>query len=191
MGQARNVEKADPSDGSRDGSDAMVIPAIDAAGGLYPVGKMEAQRLGLLHLAVSVFVFSGEALLIQRRAATKYHCAGLWANTCCTHPHWGESVEAAARRRLAEEIGLITALTETRIVDYRADVGCGLIEHERVHMFRGQVDRGAVRFAPDPGEVEATRWITPDMLAREIATDPQAFAPWFRIYVERFPTLAF
>ncbi|MEY3405494.1 MAG: hypothetical protein RL161_924, partial [Bacteroidota bacterium] len=51
-----------------------------------PVGtmeKMEAHRLGLLHRAVSVFLFNSRGeLMLQRRAATKYHSAGLWTNTC-------------------------------------------------------------------------------------------------------------
>ena len=82
-----------------------IIPAIAADGSLFPIGKLEAHRLGQKHLAVSVFVFAGEQLLIQRRADGKYHCGGQWANTCCTHPHWGESPADCARRRLMRRGG--------------------------------------------------------------------------------------
>lgn len=169
--------------------DAIVIPGIAADGSLYPIEKMAAHRAGVLHLAISAFVFSGDELLIQRRAKTKYHCGGQWANTVCTHPHWGESPALAARRRLNEELGLDVALAERRVVDYRAEVGAGLIEHERVHMFVGNVDARAARLALDPAEVCETRWASAASLRAEVAAAPERFTPWFRIYLERFPDL--
>ena len=71
-----------------------------------PVGKLEVHQRGLRHMAVSVFVLDGHAVLIQQRAAGKYHTPGLWANTCCTHPRWGEEPAACAVRRLREELGI-------------------------------------------------------------------------------------
>ena len=63
-----------------------IIPAIDAEGRLYRVEKMEAHRQDLLHLAISVFVFSAGRLLIQKRAEGKYHSGGLWANSVARIP---------------------------------------------------------------------------------------------------------
>jgi len=168
-----------------------VIPAIGADGAAFPIEKMQAHRIGVLHLAVSAFVFDGSDLLIQRRAAGKYHCGGQWANTCCTHPHWGESAAAAASRRLSEELGFTVPLGERRVVEYRADVGNGLVEHERVHMFVGQADRRRLDIVPDPDEVSDIRWIGADALRAEIAATPEQFTPWLKIYVERFPELQF
>ena len=62
-------------------------------GTLTPTDKLEVHRRGLRHKAVSVFVLSGDHVLIQQRALTKYHTPGLWANTCCTHPHWDEAAD--------------------------------------------------------------------------------------------------
>lgn len=168
-----------------------LIPGIHADGSLYPIGKMEAHRRGVLHSAISVFVFEGAAgeLLLQRRALGKYHCGGLWANTCCTHPHWGEDVAAAAARRLGEELGFSASLTPHAQVEYEAPVGNGLIEHERVQIFSAIVDRQALALDPDPAEVMETRWISPARLAAEIEAQPRAFTPWLRIYLERFPGL--
>ena len=82
----------------------VTIPAwVD--GVLTPVEKLEAHLKGLRHKAVSVFVIAGGEVLIQRRALGKYHTPGLWANTCCTHPEWGETAAACAVRRLREELG--------------------------------------------------------------------------------------
>lgn len=170
---------------------AIMIPGIGEDGHLFPIEKLEAHRRKVFHLAISVFVFDGDALLIQRRAASKYHCGGLWANTCCTHPHWGETVEAAAGRRLGEELGFTLPLAATRVVEYSADVGNGLWEHERVTMFLGQADARTLPVMPDPEEVMDTRWVTGDALRAEIDARPEAFTPWFRIYVARYPDLRF
>lgn len=169
----------------------IMIPGINADGSLYPVEKIEAHVKDLHHLAVSVFIFSGDELLIQQRAVSKYHCGGLWANTCCTHPHFGEDPAVAAERRLKEELGFTTPLQERRIVEYAADVGNGLWERERVHMFQTDIPKEQISIAPNPDEVADTRWITAQQLHLEIKQNPQIFTPWFQIYLERYPDLIF
>ncbi len=172
------------------GSDPIWIPAIADDGSLYPVEKMDAHRRGLQHLAISAFVFSGDALLIQRRASSKYHCGGLWANTVCTHPNWDEPIEACVPRRLREELGISVPMSRTQVVDYRADVGGGLVENERVHVFRGTADRTSLAITPNPAEVEETRWVSLAHLDDEVAAHPERFTPWFRIYLNRWAELA-
>ncbi|MEQ8405979.1 MAG: isopentenyl-diphosphate Delta-isomerase [Oceanicaulis sp.] len=172
--------------------DARLIPAIAPDGGRYPMDKLEAHRRGQLHDAVSVFLFDPAGdMLLQRRAGGKYHCAGLWANACCTHPDWGEDAAAGAARRLGEELGLSPApvLEEFGETTYRADVGGGLVEHERVRLFRAVIDRGAVRFKLNPDEVSAVRWINPAALRDEVRKAPHTLAPWLRIYLERWEAL--
>lgn len=166
-----------------------MIPAIGEDGLLYPIEKMAAHRAGQFHLAVSVFIFDGPDLLIQRRALGKYHCGGAWANTCCSHPHWGEAPAPAATRRLQEELGFETPLRACSVFDYRADVGGGLWEHERVHVYRGDLDRTALRIAPNPDEVSETRWAAPEALRAEATAAPDRFAPWFRIYLREWDAL--
>lgn len=172
-------------------SKPAIIPAISKDGGLYPIEKMQAHRDGLLHLAVSVFVFDGDRLLIQRRAMTKYHCPGQWANTCCTHPHWDEALEDCAERRLGEELGFTLPLIRHATVEYRADVGGGLEEHERVTLFSGEADRAALRPSPAEDEVSELRWVTAEELRQAMCARPQDYTPWFRIYLDRFPDFDF
>ncbi|MFB2552374.1 isopentenyl-diphosphate delta-isomerase [Ensifer soli] len=169
----------------------VLIPAVAGDGSLYPIEKMKAHVDGQLHLAVSVFVFDGEHLLLQRRAQAKYHCGGQWANTCCTHPHWRETLDAAAGRRLTEELGVTLPLVRHVTVDYAADVGNGLSEHERVTLFSAVADRATLALSPDPCEVSETRWITRADLMTEIAATPERFTPWLGIYLARFPGLHF
>src|SRR5215469_9008927 len=122
--------------------------------------KVRAHALGLLHRAVSVFVFSsGGDLLLQRRAAGKYHCGGAWSNTACGHPEAGETPESAAARRLRQEMGIDCPLHAAGAFLYRLPVGRGLIEHEYDHVFWGSSD--AIP-EPNPDEVEDWCWISLD-----------------------------
>jgi len=165
----------------------IMIPAwVD--GRLTPVEKLDAHLRGLRHKAISVFLLDGDKTLIQKRAAGKYHTPGLWANTCCTHPGWDETAEDCARRRLIEEIGLTgISLEFADTVEYRADVGGGLIEHEVVKIFRARPVRRPV-FDLNPDEVEAVRWVTLAELDAEIEATPDAFTPWLHIYMAQHRT---
>ena len=164
-------------------SDEMIPAWVE--GHLTPVDKLAVHRQGLRHKAVSVFVLSPAGILIQRRALSKYHTPGLWANTCCTHPLWGEADETCAERRLAEELGITgLELTAAGRVEYRAEVGGGMVEHEVVALFRA--------FAPtdlamllNPAEAMDARWIAPGDLRAEIAGAPERFTPWLRIYLAK------
>lgn len=171
----------------RDAAPEM-IPAWTEQG-LEPLPKLEVHRRGLLHPAVSVFLLAGsgagQSTLLQRRAAGKYHSPLLWANACCTHPRWGEVPLDCARRRLGEELGVeATDLVWREQITYRAEVGAGLVEHEKVDVY---VARSPAPFAlsPDADEVAEVRWMDVSLLADEIARAPACFAPWLRIYLAR------
>lgn len=161
-----------------------LIPAwVD--GTLQPVDKLRAHLEGLRHKAVSVFVLAGDAVLLQRRALEKYHTPGLWANTCCTHPDWDEAPLDCATRRLEQELGITGLSPDFRTqLEYRADVGGNMIEHELVDVFVAQADP-SLTIAPNPSEVMDTRWATMTDLRAEVAAQPQDFTPWLRIYLDR------
>lgn len=164
-----------------------LIPAwVD--GVLQPVEKLAVHQRGLRHKAVSVFVLAGDRLLIQQRAAGKYHTPNLWANTCCTHPHWQEEDAVCAHRRLADELDIaglnLRAVGEVR---YRADVGNGLTEDEVVAVFVAEAGAD-LAMTLNPDEVQAVRWVAVDTLLHEIAKSPEAFTPWLRIYLTEHRT---
>jgi isopentenyl-diphosphate delta-isomerase len=168
---------------------STIIPAIDTAGRLVPIEKMAAHEQGVLHLAVSVFVFCGRDVLLQQRAASKYHCGGLWANTCCTHPHWNEPLAVSAQRRLQEEIGLSVPLSPANTIEYRALVSNDLIEHERVQIFFGELESQEMAFDLAPEEVARVRWVDVDSLKSDAQLNPDLYAPWLRIYLSRWAEL--
>ena len=141
--------------------------------------KLAVHRQCLLHRAFSVFLWREDQLLLQRRAAGKYHSAGLWANTCCSHPRPGEATIAAARRRLREECGIDPPpLREAFSFIYKADCG-GLWEHEFDHVLLGRCPAGP--WTPDPAEIAELRWWELDAVSRELTEQPREFAPWFRL----------
>ncbi|MCB1569060.1 MAG: isopentenyl-diphosphate Delta-isomerase [Xanthomonadales bacterium] len=134
---------------------------------------------GVLHRAFSVFVFNSRGeLLLQQRAADKRLWPGFWANTCCSHPRRGESLEVATRRRLQEELGLACDLEFVFKFQYHARFGEAGSEHELCHVFIGQSDE-----APhvNASEIAAVRWIAPDALDDEIERHPERFTPWLKI----------
>jgi isopentenyl-diphosphate delta-isomerase len=161
---------------------SIMIPAwVD--GVLVPVEKLEAHQKGLRHKAVSVFVLRGPEMLLQQRALGKYHTPGLWANTCCTHPDWDEDPLTCAVRRLDEELGIKGLAPDFRQnLEYRADVGDNLIEHEVVDVFVAHAGDNFT-MTPNPDEVMAAEWVHHAEVRKRIAQTPDAFTPWMRIYM--------
>lgn len=147
-----------------------------------PIGtmkKMEAHKKGLLHRAFSVFIFDKQGrMLLQQRAAEKYHGAHLWTNACCSHPFPGEEVDTAAQRRLKEEFGFGTGLQEIFSFTYKANVENNLVEHEYDHVFAGEYEG---ELNPDPNEVSDYTYSDLSNLKRQIENHPQEFTSWFKI----------
>lgn len=163
--------------------DAMIPAWVEDS--LTPVGKLETHQRGLRHKAVSVFIMAGTKTLIQRRALGKYHTPGLWANSCCTHPHWDEPAIDCALRRLDQELGITGLRPDFREqLEYRADVGNGLIEHELVDLFVCQATTD-LHIAPNPDEVMDFEWLELAELKQRIAAQPDRFTPWLKIYLAK------
>ena len=150
------------------------------------IGTMEKQQAhveGLLHRAFSVFIFNSEKkLLLQKRASSKYHCGGLWTNTCCSHPRENENTQEAANRRLHEEMGLQCSLTPLFTFSYKTEFDNGLTEHEIDHVFFGSTDEMP---KINSLEVEDYRYIGIEELQLEIKESPQHFTTWFLIALNR------
>lgn len=165
----------------------ILVDEEDRETGLAP--KLEAHRRGQRHRAISVCLTDPQGrMLLQRRAFGKYHSGGLWTNSCCTHPRPGEDTDAAARRRLKEEMGVDCALSHLFLTHYRAPVGEGLIEDEMVHVYHA-VYTGPVQ--PDPAEVHEFGWFSRDFLMQDIAARPELYTYWFRHYLESYADAIF
>ena len=152
-----------------------------------PIGlsdKQKAHETGALHRAVSVFIFNKKGeLLLQKRASSKYHGAGLWTNTCCTHPRNGETNIACAHRRLKEEMGFDTELEERFSFIYKSEVENGLVENEFDHVFFGVYD-GDINLNEE--EVEDCTFVSLGNVSKDADQHPERFSIWFRIILEKF-----
>lgn len=147
------------------------------------VGKLEAHTKALLHRAISVIIFNSKGeQLVQQRALNKYHFAGIWSNTCCSHPRKDESFQQAAERRLFEELGIKTPLKEEFHFIYKAhDEKSGLTEWEYDTVFTGVFD-DAFEFNKD--EVAAVRWMNTQDLEKDIEQNADQYSFWFRVILK-------
>ena len=145
--------------------------------------KLEVHRQGRLHRAFSIFVFSSKGeLMLQLRATSKYHCGGLWTNTCCSHPRPGETLENAAKRRLKEEMGFNCELKEIFDYIYRVECSNGLIEHEFLHVFKGFYD-GEPKVSPE--EADGWKWMPLSAVRADVKKHPENYTSWFKLSLER------
>ena len=157
----------------------FVILVNDEDAEVGAMEKMEAHRQGKLHRAFSIFLFDNEGrMLLQQRAADKYHSPLLWTNACCSHPAPGESLTDAAKRRMMQELGIAPEVEPQFKFTYRAELENDLVEHEIDHVFFGNWDG---KMNPDPQEVMDTRWLSLAELDAEIATASEKFTAWLLI----------
>jgi isopentenyl-diphosphate delta-isomerase len=160
----------------------QLVELVDTAGAACGTSTVRQahEAPGMRHRAFSVHLLDAQGrMLLQQRAAGKTRFALRWANATCGHPSPGEPVAVAARRRLAEEVGIHDVeLTEIGVYGYRAiDPATGRVEDEYDHVLLGMLDNpGPVRF--DPSEVAALRWVPPGELLEELRSHPERFAPW-------------
>ena len=145
--------------------------------------KIEAHEKALLHRAFSVFIFNKKGeLMLQQRAASKYHSPLLWTNTCCSHQREGESNIEAGRRRLQEEMGFVTDVVEVFSFVYKAPFDNGLTEHEYDHVMTGKYEN-----EPNINKKEAEdyKWMTLENVKIDIEENPKIYTEWFKIIFEK------
>jgi|SRR5690606_11430795 len=146
-----------------------------------PIGEMEklaAHEQGHLHRAFSVFIFNEEdELLLQQRADEKYHGAGLWTNTCCSHPQMNEIVLESAKKRLQFEMGIDCDLQWVYSFIYKEKVENNLIEHEFDHVFKGYSNEKPM---PNLNEVKDYKWMSISDIFSDMANNPKQYTVWFK-----------
>ena len=150
--------------------------------------KLRAHQDGVLHRALSVFIFNSKGeMLMQRRAMGKYHSSGLWTNTCCSHPRPGEATKDAAVRRLKEEMGISASLSQLFSFVYMAPVGEAIFEYEFDHVYMGYSDADP---KPDPEEAMEWKWIPTAEIASDLDANPGKYTIWFQIIFKEVIRLA-
>lgn len=162
--------------------EVILVNTSDEVLGTMP--KMEAHRQAVLHRAFSVFILNAQGqLMLQQRAADKYHSPLLWTNTCCSHQRMGETNIEAGRRRLREEMGFETDLRDLFSFIYKAPFDNGLTEHELDHVLLGYY---AAEPRVNPQEVASWKWMGLEEVSADLKARPELYTAWFRIVFERF-----
>ena len=134
---------------------------------------------GILHRAFSILIFNSQnQLLLQQRSSQKRLWGGYWANSCCSHPRQGESMDEATARRLGQELGLRCSLTFLYKFEYQARFEERGSEHELCWVYAGRCDDEPT---VNPNEIAAWRWIDPEALDVEMVKNADQFSPWFQI----------
>ena len=141
--------------------------------------KLSVHQKGLLHRAFSIFIFnSNNELLLQQRAHEKYHSAGLWSNTCCSHSITGEPMDKSVARRLQQEMGLEAKTQFQFKFLYHTHLENGLQEHELDHVYFGRTDD---KPKPHSNEVMSWKYISLEKLMQEISMNPENYTAWLKI----------
>jgi len=149
--------------------------------------KQQAHEEGLLHRAISIFIFNDKKeLLLQRRAAEKYHSPFLWTNTCCSHPRPEEGLMDAANRRLMEEMNLVCDLTHQFTFTYKAVLEKGLTEYEFDHVYFGQSNEYP---QPNPAEVVSWKYLGLKEIEEEIKHHPELYTSWFKLMLTKIKSI--
>jgi len=161
------------------------VVLVDKSGnqiGLMP--KLEAHQKGILHRAFSIFLFNSKnQILLQKRSLIKYHSAGLWTNTCCSHPRDGEDIIDAGKRRLYEEMGIKTELKKEFEFTYKEVLGNGLTEHEFDHVLIGNFNGNPIL---NKDEVEDWKWMSLEEIKKDINENQEDYTVWFVIAFDYF-----
>jgi isopentenyl-diphosphate delta-isomerase len=146
--------------------------------------KMEAHEKALLHRAFSIFILNNKGeIMLQQRAAGKYHSPLLWTNTCCSHQRSGETNLQAGKRRLQEEMGFTADLKELFSFIYKAPFDNGLTEHELDHVMIGYYNQ-VPRLNSE--EVADWKWMLPEDIKNDMVTHPERYTIWFKIIFDKF-----
>jgi isopentenyl-diphosphate delta-isomerase len=168
-----------------------LVVLLDAAGRASGTQDKATVHHGAtpLHLAFSAYLFGPDgALLVTQRAPTKATFPGVWTNSVCGHPGPGEALDAAARRRAADELGV--TVRELRLVlpefGYVAEQD-GVVENELCPVFVGVVPGREV--ALDPAEVGGAEWVLWTTFATEVLDGRRAVSSWCREQVEQLVQL--
>ncbi|HLD92411.1 MAG TPA: isopentenyl-diphosphate Delta-isomerase [Patescibacteria group bacterium] len=138
-----------------------------------------------LHRAISIVIFNNKKtqMLITKRSVKKPTWPEFWSNAVCSHPYPDESYEAAAKRRLMEEIGIKTPLKKIFQFIYKSEMKNKIWgENEYDICFVGKFN-GPIHTNPD--EIAGYEWIAISDLKKDLRKNPSKYTPWFKIMLKK------
>ena len=162
--------------------EVILVNENDEQVGTMP--KLEAHEKAALHRAFSIFILNDKnEVMLQQRAAHKYHSPLLWTNTCCSHQRVGETNIQAGTRRLQEEMGFVAEIKELFHFIYKAPFDNGLTEHELDHVMIGHSNQEP---QINEDEVASWKWMSTEAIKNDISNSPELYTEWFKIIFQKF-----
>lgn len=141
---------------------------------------------GKLHRAFSIFLFNkDQQILLQQRVANKRLWPMFWSNSCCSHPRQNETIEAAVKRRMHEELGVQPTLQYLYKFQYQAkyqDLGS---EHELCYVFIGRLEEEP---SINTSEINDWKWVKQNTLTSLLEKNPDDFTPWLKLEWQELKT---
>ena len=148
--------------------------------------KLECHRRpGRLHRALTCLLFDEPGqILFARRSPSKLTWPGYWDATVATHQAQSETDEAAASRRVQQELGVEPIdLVRVAAIRYYAVYSDRWCEREVCAVLLGRLPESQMsRLTPTPDEIDHLAWVPAGHLAEFIAAKP--VAPWFHLVWE-------
>jgi 16S rRNA (adenine1518-N6/adenine1519-N6)-dimethyltransferase len=127
----------------------------------------------------------GGRVLLQKRLSTKDLYPGRWDNSAAGHVDAGETYLVAARRELAEEIGL-SGVRLKEIEHYYEEARFkDMLLNEWNRLYRVSVAGTSLDLALQADEVEEVRWFTRDELRDLLANRPDQLTHGLRHAIAR------
>ena len=161
--------------------DDLVVLVDDSGAAHGTAPKSEAHHDDSpLHLGFSCYLMDPAGnLLVTTRARSKPSFPGLVTNSVCGHPRPGEDLMAAVERRVRTELGVQARGLRLVLPEFRYRAGMnGLVENELCPVLVGWTDGAGL--APDPAEVDATRWVPWQDFSADVRAGRLAVSPWCR-----------
>ncbi len=138
--------------------------------------RAQVHEQGLTHRAVHILVFNKKthACLLQKRSAWKDKHPGVWDSSAAGHLDAGEDYESAARRELAEELGIEDEDTRLILIGMLPPTEATGMEHVALYaaMYSGRVHFPAA-------EIEGVMPFPAPLIDAWLARRPQDFANSF------------
>jgi isopentenyl-diphosphate delta-isomerase len=161
-------------------SEDMILDQVDQTD--VPIGQVRREDVFAKHASfrvAHVLIFDSKGrLLLQRLALGRKRNPGAWGSSVASYLFASESYEAAASRRVQEELGVaappLTFVGKTEMIDD----GC----HKFISVFTMNDDGP---FVPDQSHIEELEFVPPLLIQQMIDEGARRFTPTF-VYVFRY-----
>ena len=138
---------------------------------------------GKRHRAYTALLFHNGRMLLQQRSRKKLLWPGAWDVSFTSHVYPGETYQQAASRRALQELSArVGELKDVHSFVYFAPQGANA-ENEFCRVLVGDFD-GEIK--PNPDEIVSVRWARLGEVKADVASNPDAYTPWFRLSFEGF-----